>query len=340
LKRVLLKTLTLPAVANTLSRLTGTSATIFMLHRFSMPDLGVKGHDVNALRRDLAHLRKQRYNLISLQDLFDKLRDGEPLKRVVAFTIDDGYFDHVQIGAPVFAEFDCPVTTYVITGFVDHKALLWWDRLTYIFEGTRRTSVRARLENEEIVYSLGSTEERNAANRDLNARCENAAGQDRLDCIAELAREAEVELPSHAPPRFAPLSWDDARDAEKRGMTFGPHTVTHPVLSSTPDAQSEFEIAESWKRISAEVSRPVPIFCYPSGRPCDFGEREITTIRRLGLKGAVQGQNGETVRAAAFRASETAGFRVPRFPYLDSLPHVMQCVSGVETFKARIRGMR
>jgi hypothetical protein len=121
-------------------------------------------------------------------------------------------------------------------------------------------------------------------------------------------------------------------------MTFGPHTVTHPVLSSTPDAQSEFEIAESWKRLSAEVSRPLPIFCYPSGRSRDFGDREIATLHRLGFRGAVQGQNGETVRAAAFRGSETARFRVPRFPYHDSLHHMMQCVSGLETVKARIRG--
>jgi hypothetical protein len=198
--------------------------------------------------------------------------------------------------------------------------------------------LRARLGNEEIVYPLGSAEERSAANRDLNARCENAAEQDRLDCIRELGREAEVELPADAPPRFAPLSWDDARAAEKRGMTFGPHTVTHPVLSSTPDAQSEFEIAESWKRLSAEVSRPLPIFCYPSGRSRDFGDREIATLHRLGFRGAVQGQNGETVRAAAFRGSETARFRVPRFPYHDSLHHMMQCVSGLETVKARIRG--
>jgi peptidoglycan/xylan/chitin deacetylase (PgdA/CDA1 family) len=308
-----------------------------MLHRFSVPDLSVAGQDVNALRRDLAYLRKQRYNLISLQDLFDKIRAGEPLKKAVAFTIDDGYFDHVQIGAPLFAEFDCPVTTYVVTGFVDREIWFWWDRLTYIFEGTRRTSVRVRLRNREIHYPLGSAAERAGASRDLNGRFEDAGEQDRLDCIAMLSREADVELPSHAPPRFAPLSWDQARAAEKRGMTFGPHTVTHPVLSSTPDTQSEFEIVESWKRLNAEVSRPVPIFCYPSGRSRDFGEREIATLQRLGFQGAVQGQNGETVRAAAFHASPTAPFRVPRFPYLDSLPHVMQCVSGVETVKARIR---
>ncbi len=27
------------------------------------------------------------------------------------------------------------------------------------------------------------------------------------------------------------MSWDQARLCEERGMTFGPHTVTHPILS-------------------------------------------------------------------------------------------------------------
>jgi peptidoglycan/xylan/chitin deacetylase (PgdA/CDA1 family) len=336
LKSVLLKPLTLPGVAETLSALTRTNATIFMCHRFSVPELGVTGHNAAALRRSLAHLRKQRYDLISLRELFRRLWDGAPLKRVIAFTVDDGYFDHGQVAAPVFAEFDCPVTTFVATGFIDGKSWYWWDKLTLIFEGTRRTELRARLGGKEIVYRLTSTRERCAGNEDLNMQCQNASEADRLDCISNLSREAEVELPVTPPARFAPLSWAMARNLEKTGMTFGPHTVTHPVLSSTADAQAEFEIVESWRRLSAEVEQPVPVFCYPSGRDRDFGEREMEIVRHLGLLGAVAGQPRE-FSPAEFLKSSLLPYRVPRFGYRDSLPHVLQCVSGLEIMKSRIR---
>src|SRR5436190_14624982 len=97
LKCAILHLLTFPGLARALSSLTNTHASVFMLHRFAVPDLGVSGHDPKALRRNLAHLRKAGYDLISLEDLLLSLRNGEPLKRAVAFTIDDGYFDHAEI---------------------------------------------------------------------------------------------------------------------------------------------------------------------------------------------------------------------------------------------------
>jgi peptidoglycan/xylan/chitin deacetylase (PgdA/CDA1 family) len=337
LKRIFLSPLSAPGVAQALATVTGTQATIFMLHRFSVPDLGIRGHEPASVRRNLAYLRKQRYQLLSLADLFQKLLHQEPLERAVAFTIDDGYFDHGQIAAPIFQEFDCPVTTFLVSSFAEGQSWFWWDKLAYIFEETKRPALNARLGSAMIPYATDSPEARESACQDLNRRCSNASEADRLRSVLDLSREAEVELPQAPPARFAALTWDDARSLESRGMTFGPHTVTHPVLSSTPAEQAEFEISESWKRVSSEVSRPVPIFCYPNGRRRDYGEREISAVRRLGLWGAVEGEGGN-VSAAGFEESESARYQIPRFGYSDSLPHLLQCVSGVETVKARIRG--
>lgn len=337
LKRILLKPLGVPGLPQALAKLTNNHASIFMLHRFSMPEIGVAGLDPDGLRQVLGHLRKLRCDLISLPDLFTRLREGKPTKHAIAFTIDDGYFDNAQIGAPLFAEFDCPVTTFVTTGFLDGTTWFWWDKLTMIFEGTKKTELRAHLGKQEIVYRLESPAARSKANADLNVRCQDLPEEDRLACVAELSREAAVELPAIPPPRFAPMTWDDARSAEKHGMTFGPHTVTHPVLSSTGDDQSHFEIEESWRRLNAEVTQPVPIFCYPNGRARDFGEREIAAIRRLGLLGALAGEPGP-IRPSEFRSLAAAPFRVPRFYFIDYLPYVLQCVSGLQLIKTRIRG--
>jgi hypothetical protein len=119
-------------------------------------------------------------------------------------------------------------------------------------------------------------------------------------------------------------------------MTFGPHTLTHPVLSTTSDEQSEREITESWRRLSGEVSRPVPVFCYPAGRLGDFGDREIATIRRMGLLGAVSAQPGN-VRLRRLGDSADGWYAVPRRGYQGTLPDVLQCVAGVEDLKMSIR---
>lgn len=335
---MLLRPLAAPGISGMLAALTETSATIFMLHRFAVPELSIEGHSPNTVRAILAALRRLRFEPISLHEMFRRLKDGEPLRRAVAFTIDDGYFDHARVGAPVFAELDCPVTIFAVSGFVDGKIWLWWDQLTYIFARTRRTALTASLAGRDIPYALDSMESRRRGARDLSLRCENASQADRLACLADLGREADVELPAAPPPEFSPLTWDEARKLEDKGIAFGPHTVTHPVLSSTGSEHAAAEIAESWARLRAELQRPVPVFCYPAGRRRDYGEREMAEVQRLGLLGAVCGHYDE-FRPHRYRQPPDI-CRVPRFGFQDDLPSVLQCVSGVESVKMRLRGYR
>jgi peptidoglycan/xylan/chitin deacetylase (PgdA/CDA1 family) len=308
-----------------------------MLHRFRSPELGVEGHDPEFLRRTLAYLRRQRYCLLSLEKLFLGLGDGGLAGRTAVFTIDDGYLDHAVVAAPVFAEFDCPVTTFVTTGFVDGRLWFWWDQIEYIFAQTAHPGLRLSLAGAELHYGWTDHHSRRRCHRDFAVRCTDVSEEERQRAIQALALQAEVELPFTPPPRFAPMSWDQARACEGRGMTFGPHTVTHPILARTPDAQSAEEISGSWQELQREVRHPIPIFCYPNGREVDFGAREVATLRRLGFIGAVTGVSNYA-SSRTFRASAEAPYNLPRLDYPDTLPRVVQYVSGFERFKRLLRG--
>jgi peptidoglycan/xylan/chitin deacetylase (PgdA/CDA1 family) len=339
LKKSLLAPLRAPGVAKALSSMSGTCASIFMLHRFSCPEEGVTGHEPAKVRTVLSHLRNEGYDLISLREMFRRLRDGEPLRRAIAFTIDDGYFDHGSIAGPIFAEFDCPVTIFAVSGFLDGMDWLWWDRAQFICEATSKTQLTVCVGGEQRVFKLDSMEARQSAALAISIWCQDASQANRSACLANLAKDAEVELPAKPPQRFAPISWNEARQLEKQGVvSFGPHTVTHPVLSSTTEEHARLEISESWKRISAELASPVPIFCYPHGRQRDFGTREMDEVHRIGLWGAVRGYPGR-LRPDDYREAP-AICAVPRFPFSDNLIDILQCVSGLETAKARLRGAR
>jgi len=337
-KRVLLAPLAAPGVSRMLAGLTGTSATVFMLHRFAVPELSIEGHSPEAVGAILAELRKRRFNLISLHELFRKLRDGEPLNRAVVFTIDDGYFDHASVGAPVFVEYDCPATICAVSGFLDGKIWLWWDQINYVFAQTRRKELTARLAGHEIPYTLDSPQARRQNSTALSFLCQDASQSDRLACMADLLREADVELPAAPPPEFAPLTWDEARRLEKKGISFGPHTITHPILSRTSAEQSASEIEESWARLRAELQDPVPVFCYPHGRRRDYGDREMAQVHRLGLLGGVSG-HFDFFRPQLYREPPNI-CRVPRFGFQDDTYSVLQCASGLASLKAKLRGYR
>ncbi len=326
---MILSVLTTPAVTFPLRPLMQGHATVFMLHRFQ----GAGGYPPELLRTVLSRLRKDGHRFLSLEALVHGLSSGDLPPRAVVFTIDDGYLDQATIGAPVFAEFDCPVTTFVTTGFLDRQLWFWWDRIEFIFRHTTRQTLRVDLAGDPLQWSWDSGPGRDAAQEDFTVRCKRVPDADKHAAIEALARSGEVELPAQPPHEYAPMTWDQARACEQRGMSFGPHTVTHPILSQTPDAQAGHELVESWQRLTAEVAHPVPVFCYPNGGPEDFGEREITTLRRLGMRGAVVGEPGYAT-PRTFGATADAPFRIRRFALAESVPHVLQCTTGIERLKS------
>ena len=309
-----------------------------MLHRFRDPQMGNVGDDPDLIRQGLAYLRRHRYDLISLTEMFERASRNVPLKGAVAFTIDDGYRDHASVAGPLFAEFDCPVTTFVTTGFIDGQIWFWWDKIEYAFGATRKDKLRVRVGSTDISLRWQNTMEREAAQRDFTTACKEVTDQEKQLAIERLAMEVEVELPAAPPAVYAPLSWSDAKRCEQAGMTFGPHTVTHPILSRATDEQSRAEIEGSWQRLCSQVSKPVPVFCYPNGQGDDFGAREIEHLVRLGLLGAVVGMPGYATGAAVRDSSSR--FKVRRFPMPVNTADLLQCVTGLEGVKDRIRGAR
>jgi len=337
LKAAALRAATAGPVVRALRRTMRHHATIFMLHRFRNPDTGSDGIDPEVVRRGLARLRVERFPLIGLEELFRRLAADEPLEGAVAFTIDDGYLDHATVAAPLFAEFDCPVTTFLCTGFLDRQLWFWWDRIEYVFRNTSRTSMSVTLGDRQLECTWTAEAERQRTRRDFIERCKRVPAAEKHAAIDRLGRAAEVEIPDLPPPEYGPMSWDQARTCEKRGMTFGPHTVTHPILSQTPAAQSEAELSGSWNRLREELNQPVPVFCYPNGGSLDFGARELATLGALELAGAVVGEPGY-VGTTAFHARPDARWRVRRFAFPERLPMMLQYASGLERFKERLRG--
>lgn len=314
-------------------------ATIFMLHRFRHDARGVIGHDPAAVRDVLAYLRRAGYPLLSLNDLFRSLiGDGPPLNGGVAFTIDDGYADHAEVAAPVFAEFDCPVTTFVTSGFLDGTLWMWWDRIEHAFDHTQRSSATLNFDGTTLTYAWSDASGRVSAQADFIDRCKQVGDAAKHEGIARLAAALEVDLPAVPPARYAPMTWDQLRSAERRGMTFGPHTITHPILSRATDAQAPAEIEGSWKRLQAEASDPVAVFCYPNGQPGDFGQRELAALRSLGLLGAVVGWPGYA-DAHASRVDDTQRWTVRRFAEADRVDTAAQCASGLAWVRSAVRGV-
>lgn len=61
------------------------------------------------------------------------------------------------------------------------------------------------------------------------------------------------------------MSWSQLREAARRGVAIGSHTVSHPYLTGLGPSQIAAEVRQSRDRIEQEISAPVTAFAYPYG---------------------------------------------------------------------------
>jgi peptidoglycan/xylan/chitin deacetylase (PgdA/CDA1 family) len=337
LKSVVKRALVMPGVREPFRWLVRDHAIIFMLHRFTDEANGIRGMDPYGLRVLLARIREQRLRVVSLEQLFDDLSAGRSVTGSVVFTIDDGYLHDLALVASLFAEFEFPITSFLTTAVVDGKLWFWWDQIEYLLEQTKKVRLEVTCGGRTLTCDLSTLDARTNAQRTLVSRCKDIAETDKLNLIEDLARATGVALPAKAPEKYRPVTWEEVHACETKGMRFGPHSITHPILSQVSDADSAAQIRGSWQRLQEEVSFPVRIFCYPNGREQDFGPREISSLRELGLKGSVTAVAGY---ASAKRFNENADFRyvVPRFEMPADETSLAQLTQGIERLKQLVRG--
>lgn len=315
-----------------------TRATILVAHRFADAEAGTPGLDPAPVRTSLELLRRHKFNIVSLTDLVRQLRQGDPLPpRTVAFTVDDGYADFARVAAPLFAAYDCPVTVFVTTGFVDRALWNWWDKIEFVMRRTARRGFTLDVGGLPLRESWSSDEQRALVQARMTELLKVVPDEHKREAITALADALAVELPAEAPPAYAPLTWDDIRACERSGVSFGPHTVTHPILSRVGASCAEAEIRGSWERLRAEVSSPVPVFCYPSGTPGTFSERDRAIVRDAGLLGAVSSFPGY-VRHHHYRAPDSPRlFEIPRFGYPEQERLFRHTIFGLQSAKLWLR---
>ncbi len=328
LKKWLLPALTSQPVTAVARRLLPPAIPVFMLHRTADNRVVESDNYTQHLRRCLGHLRAHNYYLLSLQQLIQAYPDLRQLPaKSVVFTMDDGYADQAEVIAPVFAEFDCPLTFFVITGLLDQTLWPWDAQVSWLFEQTNPETMQST----PAVRQLGITE-RSSLDRTRLRRAVVTAMKslpmNQLDAtIQQLAEAAQLELPPTPPPAYRAMHWDDARKLEQQGIRFAPHSVSHRILSNMDTASMQHQVSESWRVLKSHLQSPLKLFCYPNGRASDFGEREISFLKNNGYLGAVS-TTADQVRRRPH--TPDAMYRIPRLPLPADFSNFVRYCSWVE----------
>jgi peptidoglycan/xylan/chitin deacetylase (PgdA/CDA1 family) len=254
---------------------------ILTYHRVTdVPDPFFGGVPVQDFRRQMEMLRAY-FNVFPLEELVVRMAKGDVPPKAVAITFDDGYRDNYQNAFPILKQLGLPATIFLVTGALDSTPLIWHDQ---VFDAFRRTRAGSMV-IEEKEYPLKTLAEKcHALNIFLqHLRKQNPYDRDML--IQQLVSRLGITETNYN--NAHKLSWRDIKYMSEHNITFGAHTVTHPILSRMPLADAVQEIVKSKETIEKKVGRSVRLFAYPNGSLSDFNESIKRALKVAGFLCAV-----------------------------------------------------
>lgn len=278
---------------------------VLMYHRV---EDNVQGYDFAPsvtcakMEQHMSYLR-QKYKIISLDELSEYVHSRTlPSGDCLAVTFDDGYRDNYLNAYPILKRYNIPATIFLTSGFIGKSELFWWDRVSRILMAMTEKDAKLELADDiypptltKILEDLSRVKGKNSRKRQrLVEELKRIYEDKKLQILVDLEKNISTCLPEMpAPPQN--LNWDEVREMSKNGMTFGSHTVTHPIMTRINTKTAKWQVVQSKKRIEAQLGREVLHFAYPNGQPEDFNAEIRKIIRDEGYKSAcstIDGSNG------------------------------------------------
>ncbi|MES2946968.1 MAG: polysaccharide deacetylase family protein [Pseudomonadota bacterium] len=243
---------------------------------------------------------KHWFNVLPMDIAARQLRNATLPARAACISFDDGYADNVSHALPVLLHHRVPATFFVSTAFLD-GGRMWNDSVIEALRHTRHRVLDARTWGLNLL-PLATLAQRRQAIDAVLGYTKYLAPVQRQQAVTQLVEWAGVALPEDLMMRSAQLL--ALRDAQ---MQIGAHTVSHPILENTSNAQARWEIASSKTVLQDVLGQAVTLFAYPNGKPgTDYSARHVTMVRNAGFEAAVS-----TATGAA--ASGTDPYQLPRF---------------------------
>jgi peptidoglycan/xylan/chitin deacetylase (PgdA/CDA1 family) len=238
--------------------------------RTSIPSLLVSRKTFAA---HLDALSRARCDVVPMDEALDVLAGRRrPRREVAVLTFDDGYRDLFDVAFPLLTSKGVPATVYLASGLVGTKGRFLHDRLFRVLQVARARGTRLRVAPQVLPLSTAVARlllER--PGRKVSAwvvRMEQRLGLTEAEGLSG----GEV------------LTWEMAREMCHAGVTFGAHTVNHPVLTTEAPDVIEREIAGSKRESEERLGVAVRDFAYPNG--C-YDRGVVAALVRHGFRSGV-----------------------------------------------------
>ncbi|MFH2001549.1 MAG: polysaccharide deacetylase family protein, partial [Planctomycetota bacterium] len=229
-----------------------------------------------------------------------------------------GYKDNMTHALPLLRKYGLPATIFLEAEAVDRRGLTWIHKFFFLrrYKGSRhiaseyiRMTQDAKLAQQLRAALSGPEESLEYTVKRLLKYDADAGDRGRLfDTMFRAAGGNEQELLDNAY-----LSWDDVRAMAGQGISFGCHTLSHPILSSLTRDEARHEISGARRLIREKAGIDAGTFAYPWGRVWDFTSETVELLKEEGFLCAM------IMDDASLFPGCCDFFRLSRYPVLSDL---------------------
>jgi peptidoglycan/xylan/chitin deacetylase (PgdA/CDA1 family) len=210
-------------------------------------------------------------------------REGLPPWTVVV-TLDDGYRDNYDYAFPILKDFGLPATIFLASDYIGTGGILWHDQVFSAFNTVTRP-----------IYFLPEMDRQFDLRNGASLQEAQFLTLEVLRSLSEVNRDRRIQ---HLQDQLGStrvcsdslelmLQWDEVREMAQENISFGSHTVTHPILSMLPPDRAYQELSCSKKKLEEELGRTVDVFAYPNGSEKDFNPSIQDMVRDVGYRAAL-----------------------------------------------------
>lgn len=254
--------------------------------------------DAGRLRTQLGFLARH-LRVFPLGEALERLAAGTLPRRAVCITFDDGYANNFHVALPLLQSLGVPATVFVASGYLN-GGCLWNDGVIEAFRGASGPVLDLTALGLGS-YPLGTVADRRAGIREVQGRLKYRPPGERTARVKDMARLAEVQLPTDLMLNSAEL-----RGLAAQGVEIGGHTVHHPILAGLSLGEARREIGDGAEQLAALTGTRPRFFAYPNGQPGrDFGPEHEALVREAGFTHALTTERG-------LSRPGTNPYRVPR----------------------------
>jgi glycosyltransferase involved in cell wall biosynthesis len=231
----------------------------------------------------------ENYRVVSLDLLVSqRTKTIDRKKPVCAITFDDGWRDTFIHAFPLLKATGFTATIFLPVRFIGTNRRFWEERLSLVSNKIRRLELRRALIEESArlfpwfppAYDWFSSE--GQLKRFLMTR----PSEEAEEFVQLLAETARLDVPSSD---RAFMNWDEVREMQGMGISFGSHTLNHTLSPNAEAPKSIHEVRQSREELKERLGIEIKAFSYPDGATSHLTK---DVVRRAGYEYAVTTRPG------------------------------------------------